>query len=52
MPIVQTHINNHANALLDLEFKKTDTLAVWLPDGADKVGAEFCFICCATGLVW
>lgn len=33
----QKVVDAHANALLNLEFQAGETVAVWMPDGADKV---------------
>lgn len=36
-PCFQNYINAHANALLEFEIKAGDTIAVWLPESAEKV---------------
>lgn len=33
----KNHAEAHANALLEHEFKEGDVLALWFPDGAEKV---------------
>lgn len=33
----QTHVKNHANAILEFGITSKDTIAVWLPEGAEKV---------------
>lgn len=38
--LFQRHVENHANALLDLDFTPGETLGIWLPDGAERVSNE------------
>lgn len=38
----KNHAEAHANALLEHEFKEGDVVALWFPDGAEKVNMRVC----------
>ena len=38
LPLIQqTHVKNHANAILEFGINSKDNIVVWMPEGAEKV---------------